>query len=96
MAEWVLEQDFPQTAPIPRELALWILDTPESALIPLMRSLTRRYPALKLYSLPRLRPVRQVELGFRGSSGIEDAFLDLQRELTREGIGFVTRPPSTD
>ena len=41
----------------------------ESQLIVLMNDTLRRFPDLKVFSLPRLEPNRHIELGARGKPG---------------------------
>ena len=88
MAEWVLDTYHPVREPPIRELSIRVLDAPESALVPLMRRLAEGHPGLKLFSLPRLGERKTVELGFRGRTGLEQAWEDLRRELDTEGFRY--------
>ena len=85
MAAWVLQQRYTATPQPLAERSVRVLDTPESALVPLLQRLTPRYPDLKLFSLPHLGTPMTVEVGFRGRHGLEQAFADLLRELAAEG-----------
>jgi molybdopterin-biosynthesis enzyme MoeA-like protein len=80
MAEWVLDEHFPSDHPLLQEAYVRVLRTPESDLIEIMRTLTRRYPELKVYSLPRIGAEPQVELGIRGYANLAEA-LELMSEL---------------
>lgn len=88
MARWVLDTHHSQGAVPERELALRVFDIPESTLVPLMNELTAAYPALKLYSLPRLAPAQFVELGFRGREGVEEAFAALRAGVAAMGVRY--------
>jgi molybdopterin-biosynthesis enzyme MoeA-like protein len=87
MADWVLEQDYPGTAEPLGECAVRVLDTPESALVPLMERLGRAYPALKVFSLPRLAG-KGVELGLRGRQDLDRALAELRAGLEAEGFPY--------
>lgn len=87
MAEWVLERHYGLSEQT-RELALVVLDVPESRLIPLMRDLGAQFPDLKLFSLPHLGDDAHIRLGFRGRAGLEEAITALRERLIAEGIRF--------
>lgn len=69
MMAWVLDtyyaQLFYQTDN--HTQSILIKDGIESQLIDLMQSICQKYPDIKLFSLPRLSPVRQIELGAKGA-----------------------------
>ncbi len=59
----------------------------ESQLIDLMNSCLARYPACKVFSLPRMQPERHVELGVRGDAkDVVTAIQERQDGVT--GLGF--------
>ncbi len=89
MAEWVLEQRYPSAA-ISRlvEGSLQVIETPESALVPLMEAFEGRFPGLKLYSLPHLGAVSWIELGLRGRGNIEQAMTALSTALDEAGFPY--------
>ena len=91
MAEWVLEQDYPQTYMRLQERSLRVLNTPESELIPVMDALSGRFDELKMFSLPRMGEQRYIELGFRGTGDCDLALDSLKLELTRHGFPFQER-----
>jgi molybdopterin-biosynthesis enzyme MoeA-like protein len=68
MVEWVLETYythlFHQTEYL--EESIIIKDGIESQLIDLMNEMLKKYPEIKIFSLPKLKPNRQVELGAKG------------------------------
>jgi molybdopterin-biosynthesis enzyme MoeA-like protein len=89
MAQWVLDTHYATQQPVyVQELALNVLNTPESTLAPLMRSYGERYPELKMFSLPTLGKQHRILLGFRGVQGLEEAFQHLQASLREQGIDF--------
>ena len=91
MAEWVLEQDYPETYALLQERSLRVLDTPESELIPVMERLAGRFAGLKMFSLPRMGDQPHIELGFRGSGDCDVALHALRQVLTLEGIPYELR-----
>ena len=91
MAQWVLERHYPR-APPSNEVAVQVLDTPESRLIPVMEALGPRFPHLKLFSLPHLGADAHVLLGFRGVGGLDAALDALRETLTDQGIAYREQP----
>jgi len=71
MMEWVLDtyysQYFHQQTMV--EASILVTAT-ESQLLAIMQDIVVRYPALKLFSLPKLTEIRQVELGVKGGENI--------------------------
>ena len=68
MMEWVLDTHyshlFYQTEYL--EESIVIQDGIESQLIDLMNEMLKKYPEIKIFSLPKLKPNRQIELGAKG------------------------------
>ena len=68
MMEWVLDKHynhlFHQTEYL--EESIVIQDGIESQLIDLMNEILQKYPEIKIFSLPKLKPNRQIELGAKG------------------------------
>ena len=68
MLEWVLDKHynhlFHQTEYL--EESIVIQDGIESQLIDLMNEILKKYPEIKIFSLPKLKPNRQIELGAKG------------------------------
>jgi molybdopterin-biosynthesis enzyme MoeA-like protein len=87
MAEWVLDGFYGVSDKI-QEMALRVIDVPESRLIPLMRDLGERFPELKLFSLPHMGDDAHIRLGFRGRSGIQEAMNALRERLERDSIPY--------
>jgi molybdopterin-biosynthesis enzyme MoeA-like protein len=90
MAAWVLDTHYPAGGRPERQRALRVVGVTESSLIGLMQELVDRFPEAKLYSLPRLGPEFQVELGFRGAGDLEEPFAALVDGLHRLGIASET------
>ncbi len=86
MAEWVLAR-YGAGSPR-REAALAVLDAPESALIPLMEDLGRRFPGLKPFSLPHLGEDPHVLFGVRGHRDPGPAIAAMREGLKTAGLRF--------
>ena len=86
MAEWVLETYYPADIHPQREMSLRVYCTSENELMDLMQFITREYPELKLFSLPRIGEERFVELGLRGGDGLEAGFADMKSRLEKLGL----------
>jgi molybdopterin-biosynthesis enzyme MoeA-like protein len=87
MAAWVLDRHYGVSEKA-GELALVVLDVPESRLIPVMVELGERFPDLKLFSLPHLGDDAHIRLGFRGRAGLDEAIAVLRERLLEEKIPF--------
>jgi molybdopterin-biosynthesis enzyme MoeA-like protein len=88
MAEWIMDKYHPTTGPKLNEHSLQVLETPESALVEIMKRFNKQFPEIKLFSLPTLGEENFIELGIRGRGDIRDAFVELQAILRREQIPF--------
>ena len=93
MAEWVLDHRYPGVSGSLQEASLLVLETPESALVPLMEQFTGRFPSFKLYSLPRLGEPLRIELGLRGRGDISAAMTALAEALQEAGFPFRSNHP---
>jgi len=92
MMEWVLDKHyshlFHQIPVI--EQSIIVQDGIESQLIDLMHEVLNKYPKIKVFSLPKLKPNRQVELGAKGDSRIvEQAMVDLKAGVTQVGFSWI-------
>ena len=89
MMEWVLDTHYSHLfhqSPIVEE-SIIVQDGIESQLIDLMNEVLKKYPHIKIFSLPKLKPNRQVELGAKGEASlVARAMLDLKKGVTQ--IGF--------
>jgi molybdopterin-biosynthesis enzyme MoeA-like protein len=69
MMEWVIDQRYAALGAVRAvEAAIIVREAGESQLIDLMNECLRAYPELKVFSLPRVTPERDIELGVRGDA----------------------------
>ena len=76
MLDWVLATHYPDLVATPDgERAIVVFGAGESQLLPLMEDNVRRFPQLRLFSLPSLAPngERRIELGVKGDPQTLDA-----------------------
>ena len=68
MMQWVLDMYYSHLFDAGRigEAAIIVREAGESMLIDLMKAVQGKFPALKIFSLPRMQPERFIELGARG------------------------------
>ena len=90
MMEWVLDTHyahlFHQTQFL--EQSIIVLEGIESQLIDLMNETLQKYPEIKIFSLPKLKPNRQIELGAKGApEQVKLAMQELKSGVSN--IGFV-------
>ena len=72
------------------EQSIIIADGIESQLIDLMNETLQKYPEIKIFSLPKLKPNRQIELGAKGvPEQVKLAMQDLKVGVSK--IGFAWR-----
>ncbi len=89
MGQWVLQQYYQPDAEPEQELSLRVFGASENDLMPILEKMTRNWPQLKLFSLPRMGEVSFVELGFRGNGEMaKKAFQALQQELKQAGMKY--------
>ncbi|RPJ47345.1 MAG: competence/damage-inducible protein A [Betaproteobacteria bacterium] len=88
MLEWVLGNHYAHaSAERAVEAAIIVREAGESQLIELMNDCLRSYPALKVFSLPRVTPERHIELGVRGNAAqVAEAIALLQAGVS--SLGF--------
>jgi molybdopterin-biosynthesis enzyme MoeA-like protein len=97
MMAWVLDHlyaDLPR-APRQTEAAILVYDAGESRLLDLMHEIVRRFPAVRLFSLPRLDARRTIELGVKGDPDeVAAAMAAIQSGI--DAAGFVWEPSTPD
>ena len=89
MIEWVLDQRYAHLhgGQVQHERSVIVFGAMEAALTPLMEDTERRFPGIKVFSLPSVdHPThgRHIELGVKGSqsvAGLEQAFAALKAGL---------------
>ena len=92
MMEWVLDHRYAHLCAPGRvsERSIIVTGCGESQLIDLMNECLARYPACKVFSLPRVQPQRHVELGVRGDAmQVPVAILELQKGVTALGFEWL-------
>ncbi|MFJ5446177.1 competence/damage-inducible protein A [Methylobacillus methanolivorans] len=73
------------------ESSILVFDAGESQLLDLMGDITRTYPSIKLFSLPRLDTRRTIELGVKGKpEQVHTAMQHLQAALETAGYPWQT------
>ncbi len=92
MMEWVLDTHyshlFHKTEFV--EKSIIIVDGIESQLIDLMQQILTDYPSIKVFSLPKLKPNRQVELGAKGAPDmVNKAMQDIKAGVSNIGFSWV-------
>jgi molybdopterin-biosynthesis enzyme MoeA-like protein len=88
MVEWILNEHYKDLLNKNdfAEASIWINDVSESQLIDLMNSIVKKYPEIKLFSLPKLRPVKTIELGVKGSAKlVHEAIREIQEKIADLG-----------
>ncbi len=91
MMEWVLDTHyahlFHQNVTI--EKSIIVIEGIESQLIDLMNEVIKNHPTIKLFSLPKLKPNRQVELGVKGDvAAVDYAMIDIKSGVTKAGFNW--------
>jgi len=97
MIEWVLDTHYSHLVDANRigEAAIIVREAGESLLIDLMKQTQGRYPALKVFSLPRVEPERFIELGARGEpSSVANAITEMKQGVTAMGFPWVEATPA--
>lgn len=92
MLAWVLDHCYADVvAERAVEAAIIVREAGESQLIDLMNECLRAYPALKVFSLPRVTPERYIELGVRGNAAQVPAAIAML-QIGVSGLGFPWTP----
>lgn len=85
MIDWVLDTHYKHLHDASRigEAAIIVREAGESLLIDLMKAVQGKFPALKIFSLPRVQPERFIELGARGDPAqVALAIAELKQGVT--------------
>ncbi len=94
MLVWVLDTHYAGAgAERAAEAAIIVREAGESQLIELMNECLRVYPALKVFSLPRVTPERFIELGVRGNAAqVAEAIALLKSGVSSLGFPWTPAP----
>ena len=92
MMEWVLDKHyshlFHQTQYL--EQSIIVVDGIESQLIDLMNETLAKYTKIKIFSLPKLKPNRQIELGAKGEpEQVKLAMIALKKGVEKVGFRWI-------
>ena len=93
MMAWVLDTYYQQifNTQVSSEVAIKVFNVPESHLIDLMQVIVKKYPTLKLFSLPSLSPNKAIELGLKGElSTCKLAMTEIQLYLDLHQMAWKT------
>ena len=91
MMEWVLDTYYSHLFHQNdyTEKSIIVVEGIESQLIDLMNEVLQKYPEVKVFSLPKLKPSRQIELGAKGSPKlVELAMQDLKTGVSKIGFAW--------
>ena len=95
MMEWVLDTHYKSLFDPGRvaESSIIVREAGESQLITLMNDTLRRFPELKVFSLPRMEPERHIELGARGApADVAAAMAMMQASVSALGFPWSAAP----
>lgn len=92
MMEWVLESHYSHLFNLNAivEKSIIVIEGIESQLIDLMHEVIKNHPEIKLFSLPKLKPNRQVELGVKGNAeAVNRAMVEIEIGVTKTGFKWI-------
>ena len=87
MMEWVFKNKLPQSNKIEFDRSIIIPDIAESLLIDLMNQIENDFPLVKMYSLPKITPKRQVEFGIKGDKEQVLSAMEVVKKYVKE-LGY--------
>ena len=87
MMEWVFKNKLPQSNKIEFDRSIIIPDIAESLLIDLMNQIENDFPLIKMYSLPKITPQRQVEFGIKGDKEQVLSAMEVVKKYVKE-LGY--------
>jgi molybdopterin-biosynthesis enzyme MoeA-like protein len=101
MMAWVLDTHYSQLFHLSDyvEQSIKVIDGAESQLIDLMNDIVANYPDTKLFSLPKLRPEKSIELGVKGpKASVEQAMNQIRQYLNTHGFQWseIVTPANQD
>ena len=87
MMKWVFKNKLPQSNKIEFDRSIIIPDIAESLLIDLMNQIENDFPLVKMYSLPKITPKRQVEFGIKGNKEQVLSAMEVVKKYVKE-LGY--------
>ena len=87
MMEWVFKNKLPQSNKIEFDRSIIIPGIAESLLIDLMNQIENDFPLVKMYSLPKITPQRQVEFGIKGDKEQVLSAMEVVKKYVKE-LGY--------
>ena len=86
MIDWVIKNQYEFLINLKNieDQSIWLDDVSESKLIDTMQKIQKENEYIKIYSLPKLRPIKTLELGIKGKSElVSKAMKDLKKNLKK-------------
>ena len=86
MIDWVINNHYKILINLKdiKDQSIWLDDVSESMLIDTMNEIKNKNKEIKIYSLPKLRPNKTLELGIKGTSkNVNKAMEDLKNQLEK-------------
>ena len=87
MMDWIFKNKLPQSNKIEFDRSIIIPDIAESLLIDLMNQIENDFPLVKMYSLPKITPQRQVEFGIKGDKEQVLSAMEVVKKYVKE-LGY--------
>ena len=87
MMDWIFKNKLPKSNKIEFDRSIIIPDIAESLLIDLMNQIENDFPLVKMYSLPKITPQRQVEFGIKGDKEQVLSAMEVVKKYVKE-LGY--------
>ena len=87
MMEWIFKNKLPPSNKIEFDRSIIIPNIAESLLIDLMSQIENDFPLVKMYSLPKITPQKQVEIGVKGDKQQVLSAMEMVKKYVKE-LGY--------
>ncbi len=87
MMEWIFKNKLPPSNKIEFDQSIIIPNIAESLLIDLMNQIENDFPLVKMYSLPKITPQKQVEIGVKGDKRQVLSAMEMVKKYIKE-LGY--------
>lgn len=87
MMEWIFKNKLPPSNKIEFDQSIIIPNIAESLLIDLMNQIENDFPLVKMYSLPKITPQKQVEIGVKGDKRQVLSAMEMVKKYVKE-LGY--------